>query len=251
MNFGQPFANNPHRPLRQHRRAWKPMMKHSLRLRTRFSAIFISILAIISAHETVAQSSNICGQLENHYGPFDYRGRQGNKKLVEDNHFTNGVENLTQRKTGPFGGDLNYTLHVFPNHYRALLTMERLVAKEKNDQPEGAEFPIECYYDRALRFVPNDHVVRLLYALFLNKRNRSQEAIKQMDYVTETTLENPIAQLNVGRMYLDMKEYDKALKRAHHLMSMGFDRAELRDGLTAAGRWQDPPPDEPASGASR
>ncbi|RZJ12911.1 MAG: ABC transporter permease [Rubrivivax sp.] len=204
----------------------------------------LGLLLALSCGPVSAQlkdTDNPCGNLENHYGPFDYRQHEGSKRLVEVAHFTPGVERLTLKATGPFGGDIGYTLRAFPNHYRALQTMERLVEKEKADPPESARYTIECYYERAIRFVPDDHIVRLLYANFLVKRQRRDAAMQQIDYVAETTKENPLAQLNTGRMYLELKEYDKALVMAHRLLAMGYDRKELRDGLAAAGKWVDPP----------
>lgn len=196
--------------------------------------------ALALSGSAYGQGGDACGSIENHYGPFDYRGREGSKRIVEVNHFSFGVESLTKRMTGPFGADIGYTLRVFPNHYRALQALERLSEKEKADPPEAAQFTVECYYSRALRFVPDDHIVRLLYANYLVKHQRRADALTNIDYVAETTRENPVAQLNVGRMYLDLKEYDKALDQAHRLIAMGYDRKELRDGLVAAGRWVEP-----------
>lgn len=200
----------------------------------------LAALGIALSAGAWGQASHPCGPLENNYGPYDYRGREGSKRLVENAHFTYGVETLTQKMTGPFGGDIAYTLRAFPNHHRALLAMERLAQKEKADPPDGSRYPVECWYERALRFVPDDHIARLLYANFLLKRERREEAVKNIDYVAETTRDNPLAQLNVGRMYLDMQDYDKALIQAHRLIEMGFDRPDLKDRLVAAGRWVEP-----------
>jgi len=220
-----------------------PLVLHRLLLASALTAC---------AASAQAQAVTLCGSLENNYGPYDYRGREGSKRIVEVNHFDAGVENLSRRMTGPFGADIGYTLRAFPNHHRALVTLERLAEKEKADPPEGARYTVECYYDRALRFVPDDHIVRLLYANYLAKHSRRDDALKQIDYVASTTRDNPIAQLNAARLYLDMKEYDKALAQAHQLISMGFDRPELREALTAAGRWVEPAAaaaSAPASGA--
>ena len=194
----------------------------------------------LTATAALGQVGSSCGALQNNYGPYDYRGSEGSKRIVETNHFDSGVETLTKRMTGPFGGDIGYTLRAFPNHYRALVTLERLAEKEKADPPDSARYTVECYYDRALRFVPDDHIVRLLYANFLIKRGRRDDALKQIDYVARTEQDNPLAQLNVGRLYLDLKEYGLALAAAHHLQALGYDRPDLRDRLIAAGRWAEP-----------
>lgn len=184
---------------------------------------------------------NGCGSLHNHYGPFDYRtAHPTQKEIVEIAHFSAGVEALTQRMTGPFGGDIAYTLRVFPNHPRALQAMERLVAKEKRNPPQDARLTIECYYERAIRFRPDDPVARMLYVNFLIKRNELDEARTHLKYVAETTQESPLTQFNVGMLYMDMKDYDQALIQAHRVMALGAERRELRDRLAAAGRWVEP-----------
>lgn len=212
----------------------------------------ISLAVVLAAGlwsgTVLAQAEPGCGSLRNAYGPFDYRtANEQQKGIVETAHFTPGVETLTRGKTGPFGGDIRYTLIVFPNHPRALLSMERLVEKERANPARDAWYTIECFYERALRFRPDDHVVRLLFVNFLVKKKETDEALKHLNYVAETTQDNPFAQFNVGMLYMDMKLYDKALAQAHRVMAMGFDRRELRERLTAAGRWVEPP--EPGASA--
>lgn len=188
-----------------------------------------------------ADAEKECGSLEWNYGPFDYRASTPQQRhLVEKAHFPPGVENLTKQSTGSYGADIKYTLSVFPNHPRALLAMERLVAKEKRDPPTGVEYKLECFYERAMRFKPTDHIPRLLYVNYLIRNKRIDEANKHLDYVAETTRDAPLTQFNVGMFYADMKEYDKALAQAYRVIELGFDRRELRDRLEAAGRWVEP-----------
>jgi hypothetical protein len=45
-------------------------------------------------------------------------------------------------------------------------------------QPRVLVRPVECYFDRAIRFAPTDTVVRVLYSRsFWGKKNRTVEAI--------------------------------------------------------------------------
>jgi len=211
------------------------------------------LAATLAAHTlpATAEAENACGTLEWNYGPYDYRYITAHqRKLVETAHFTSGTENLTESATGNFGADLKYTLSVFPNHPRALLAMERLALKEKRDPPFGAKFPVECFYERALRYQPDDPVPRMLYVNFLIKRNRLADAQRHLAYVVEKTPESPLTQFNAGMLYFDMKDYDKALAQAHRAAAMGSDRRELRERLTSIGRWVEPPPAEPADPAS-
>ena len=199
----------------------------------------LCLLAV--ALTAVADAEKECGSLEWNYGPFDYRRSNAQQRhLVEKAHFTPGVENLTKQSTGPYGADIKYTLSVFPNHPRALMAMERLVYKERRDPPNGVEYKLECFYERAMRFMPSDHIPRLLYVNYLIRNKRNVEANQHLDYVAETTQDAALTQFNVGMLYADMKEYDKALVQAHRIIALGSERKELRERLTAVGRWVDP-----------
>ena len=61
------------------------------------------------------------------------------------------------------------------------MTMVRLGEKLKTERPRGARYSIECYFDRAMRFRPDDGTVRMVYADFLSKRGRNKEALEQLE----------------------------------------------------------------------
>lgn len=229
---------------------------HSFPILQRRCQVQLAVLAFtvtMSAAHAQGQDGNPCGDLQNHYGPMDYRtAPRQSKYLVERIHFNSGVESLRKRSTSFFGGDISYTLKVFPNHYRALLSYQRLAEREKRDPPEEGAYTVECFYERGLRFVPKDPVLRMLYANFLVSKNRAPEALAQLDYVVSSNEEDPLTQFNAGMVFMDMKEYKRALAQAHKVIAMGFSRPELRDRLVAAGQWVDLPTssDTAASAAS-
>lgn len=195
------------------------------------------------AFNAVAQGgASSCGDLANHYGPFDYRTSSKElRERIENYHFTPQVEGLIRGQSGfKIGPDLSYTLRVFPNHPRALLSMMRYGEKFKSPQPPDAQYPVECYFERALRFKPDDTTVRMIHATFLSANGRAPEALVELDKVITTAPDNPFTQYNVGLIYFDMKEYDKALVQAHKAMALGFPRTGLRDKLAAAGKWRAP-----------
>ena len=189
-----------------------------------------------------AQNTSACGSLENHYGPFDYR--KANKQqlsLVENVHFTPSIENLIKDHDNPFANDISYTLRVFPNHHRALITLQRLADREKTDTPAHAQWSMACYYERAIRFQPNDYIARMLFAGYLIKKSRPAEATQQLDESIRLAEDNPFTHFNVGLVFLDMKNYDRALVQAHRAAALGFTRTELKDRLVEAGKWVEPP----------
>lgn len=195
--------------------------------------------------------NNPCGMVyTDHYGPFDYRNQRGAIKVVEDFHFTAKVESLMGGQSGDIGGDLNYTLRASPNHHRALVSLMRWVERSKADRTRGMDFPADCYFDRAIRFRPDDTVVRALYAQFLHKRKRTDEGLKQLDAAAGMAEDNALSHYNLGLVYLELGAADRALAQAHRAMALGFPRQDLANELRKQGRWQDPAPAAPAAGAS-
>jgi hypothetical protein len=187
----------------------------------------------------------------NHFGPFDYRTASAStRKLVEDFHFTIGVESMTRPATTMFhdmANDVEYTLRVFPNHHRALITMGRLADRFKRDPPPGTNLTVECWFDRALRFRPDDTVARSLYAQFLHRRNRRDEAVLQLDLAAGEAEESALSLHNIGLVYLEFGEVDKALAQAHRAATLGLSNSRLEAMLRFRKLWADPLPTAPAS----
>lgn len=133
--------------------------------------------------------------------------------MVEGQHFPPDVENLVKPKLSTFGSAIAYTLHGYPNHVRALATLERLTEREKTDQPKGADYTLDCYYRRAIRFVPDDLLVRMMYALYLNKRGKKDLAISQAEYVDSLAASDPLTRNNLGLVFLSLGLPDRALEQ--------------------------------------
>lgn len=194
---------------------------------------------------------NACGSLSNSFGPFDYRTASSvDKHLVESYHYGAQVDALIAGMTGEIGGDISYTLVVFPNHHRALVAMMRMGERQKRPQVSGAKYSVECYFERALRFRPDDTVARMIYAQYLIGSNRLPDARAQLEETARLGADNPYTQYNLGMIYFDLKDYDRALKQAHLAMSMGFAPPGLEQKLRGAGRWKDPVPGAATPAAS-
>lgn len=177
-----------------------------------------------------------CGSLRNGYGPFDYLTDKDKLGIVEQYHFTPEVEMLVRGSTGPtVGGELDYTLRAFPNHHRALLAMERLGEREHTPQPAGAPRPVECYFERALRFRPHDTTARLLYANFLFHNQRKREALGQMDVVGAAAEDDGPTHYTMGLMYLENQLYAQAQEHARKAYALGITQPGLRDALQHLG----------------
>jgi hypothetical protein len=205
-------------------------------------SLLIAVLGSTPAHAQSGNSS--CGSLSqgtSGYGPFDYRTDKPKLGVVEQYHFTPAVEALIRGSTNTLpGADLDYTLRAFPNHHKALLAVVRYGEKLKSPQPSGTHYSVECYFDRALRFRPDDMVVRMIYATFLAKNARLPEAFQQLGQAAGSAADNAFTHYNIGLIYFDLKEYDKALVQAHKAIALGFPRTDLRNQLQSVGKWSEP-----------
>lgn len=185
----------------------------------------------------LAAKVNYCGELKNHYGPLDFRnpGPEG-FPLVENAHFTAEVENGISGSTGPIGGDIDYTLRAIPNHHRALETIGKISIRDKKVQMEGARYPTECYYERAIRFAPTDGIVRAIYGNYLARLGRNDEAIRMFLAGSELAPDNATISYNLGLLYMKTKQYDKAAEYASKAYSNGFPLPGLRNQLAQVGK---------------
>lgn len=212
------------------------------------AAVALPASAQQAARRGAEDPGHPCGMIyTDHYGPFDYRTQRAEVKIVEDFHFTSKVEQLQGGQSGYIGGDLNYTLRSSPNHHRALIALVKWSEKRKSDQTEGQTFVTECYFDRAIRFRPDDTIVRALYAQFLHKRKRTEEGLKQLDVAAFHAGEAAFSHYNIGMMYLELGAADKALAQAHRAMELGMTRTGLKEALTARGAWREPTPAKASS----
>lgn len=159
--------------------------------------------------------------------------------VVEQFHFTPAVESLVKGASGPLGGDIGYTLDHFPNHHRALAAMMKLALRDKNRKPPGAHYTIDCYFERATRFRPNDAKVRTLHGSYLLALGRHDDALAQLAKAAELEPGNPTAHYNLGLLYVQKQQYDKARASAHKAYAMGFPLPGLKNKLVAAGQWQE------------
>lgn len=215
---------------------------------------FASCICLFFIHQKTLASESECGpqQTAGGFGPYDYnnpKDRGEPLSLVERGHFTPQVENLIGGKTSvsPFG-DLDYTLRAFPNHHRALYAFSRYELRElqKNQQkglpykpPKSATgFPAtaECYFDRAIRWRPNDPNVRLVYGIHLHLAGKPNEALKQYQLAEKMQLKSADLNYNMGLLYFDLKQYDLARKYAQKAYQLGYPLPGLRKKLDGVGR---------------
>lgn len=208
-------------------------------------ALGVTMLTVAVA--APAQWSGDCGSLEHINGPFDYRNPADPERLnvVEFHHFTPEVERLLgHNKCGnnrcKLGGDLNYTLMAFPNHHRALMSMSRYHLEGLHNTERAMKYSADCYFDRAIRWVPDDATVRMIFGNHLYKSGDLAKSLEQFEIAAELAPDSAEAQYNVGLMYAKQGNYAAARKHAHRAYELGYPLSGLRKKLMRAGQWEVP-----------
>ncbi len=190
-----------------------------------------------------------CGSLETHFGPFDYRVDKSKLPIVERHHFTPDIERLSAGAPNP-GGNIVYTLHAFPNHHRALMSLIRYGEKQRSDRPRGLPVTIECFMLRAEAFADDDAMVKMISGLYYLKHDQAKIAVERLEQADKLGSANPNLYYNLGLAYLEVGEKEKALQNAHKAYAAGFPLPGLKNRLKRAGAWRDLPP-KPAPKAAQ
>ena len=184
-----------------------------------------------------AQQVPGCGSLQNAFGPFDYRDPEARGeplRLVESAHFTSSVESLMKGATGPVIGDLDYTLRAFPNHHRALNSVARYDLQGAKHWVNPAVRSAECYFERAIAFRSDDVVVHMLFANFLAKRGRPEDARRQYNEALRIAPNDAEVNYNAGLFFVDQGEIERARQHAKVAYGAGYPLPGLQKKIKEA-----------------
>lgn len=202
-------------------------------------------LLTLAALATLGQSSYAdCPPFVRHGTGGDYTDPADREKLtvIEAFHFTPPVANLVHGASGSLGADIGYTLDHFPNHAKALAALVKLGRRDKTGQPYGARYTIDCYFDRALRFVPGDPAPRMVYGAYLMANGNDDQALVQLQEAARIAPDNATTHYNLGLLYVKRRDYAGARRHAWLAYGLGFPLPGLKKQLVAAGQWQEAPP---------
>ncbi len=207
------------------------------------------LATLMACVSSPAMADDACGSLATHYGPWDYRTDRTKLPIVEQHHFTPQVEMMLRGESNAyFEGDLIYTLNAFPNHHRALAVLVKLAERTHSRKPGRMDRSIDCYFDRALRWRPDDLIVRMLNADFLITAGSPDDAARQLAFVVQNAGDNPLTYHNAGLLYLKLGRMEEAAAQARKARELGYPRTELIDQLRAKGAW--PEEGDAGSGAA-
>jgi tetratricopeptide (TPR) repeat protein len=183
-----------------------------------------------------------CGTFDydrEHVGPLDYRTINPKAlKLIEDYHFSRQVEMLRHGQSSTIGGDLRYTLRAIPNHPRALRSTAEYFRRSYTRAFKETGFGLQCWFDRALAYRPDDPIVRVLYADELIRQGKRDEARAHLQAAEQVAGDSATVHYNLGLMYLDLKDYARSQEHARKAYDLGAPLPGLRDKLTEAGKWR-------------
>lgn len=225
------------------------MIWMKVKMRRKVKRVICSVIAtagcLLLQDIAKAQNEMNCGDLRNHYGPYDYTNPKHRSEMlprVEQYHFDIGVQSLKglRNVTGSdarLGGDLGYTLQAFPNHHQALYTMIRYYIELV---PKGAEpmlYDPPCWLNRARRFAPNDATVLMLEGLYYQKIGKLLDARHAYETALDMNPESAEINYNAGLLFVDLKDYDKAVACAKRAYEFGYPLQGLRRKLIKIGVW--------------
>jgi tetratricopeptide (TPR) repeat protein len=194
------------------------------------------------------------------FGPFDYTDpvKKPELNLVEPHHFTSYMEeialygvasrNASQVEEaegfGLVAGNLDYTLHAFPNHSKALYAMGMWQLRQRKERPleaagwvsGGKIYSAECYFERAVMFKPDDGMVHHAYGAFLQKAGKPKQAAAEYERAIALMPDFPEPHYNLGLLYVDSGNLTKAAEHADRAYALGYPLDGLKRKLAAAQR---------------
>jgi uncharacterized protein (TIGR02996 family) len=212
----------------------------SLAGRRHCAVAMVALIVLASVNSAEAQQVPGCGDLSNPYGPYDYNepvARADFLPKVEAHHFTQQVETLRAGQEGTLSSDLSYTLRAFPNHHRALDAVSRYVLKGGRLTDPNIRTG-DCFFMRAIVFRPEDETVRMLYANYLTRRGKRDEARLQYEKALELAPESAEANYNAGLFFLADGDLPRARKLADVAYRNGYPLPGLREKIKAAEKKQ-------------
>ena len=190
-------------------------------------------------------------KIEGKHGPFDYRKTtQAERTLVEQPHFTEhyrayqlGKRRFKISKSGiietPAAG-FGYTLWAFPNHYLSLIAVEDLGYRQKKERLDGLPLRVHCYFQRAVKFVPDDGLVRALYGYYQSRRGNAAEADWQLAQAIEIKAEDRNVLVYSAFARLELGQPEAAVELARKAYALGYNLPGLRERLARAGHPLEP-----------
>jgi tetratricopeptide (TPR) repeat protein len=187
-----------------------------------------------------------CAALDSFPGPIDYRTGNSSEQLrsavnnVNHNHYYPAMERMRRGEyTQPVMADLDFTLRHWPNHLPAL---EALIRYDLAGGKVYGFEPAYCYFARARAWVPDDPGVLLHEGYYFWKKKDRARAIEAYTAALAVDPKSADAHYDLGLLYCESGEYDKAEAHAHAAYDAGYPLPGLKRKLQQAGHWTEAKP---------
>lgn len=201
---------------------------------------YLILLTLLISNTCFALKKNnmTCGirygfPLTNAYGPIDYTDPSAHPhtKIVLDVHFTPDVERLISGAAGYLAADIDYTLRAIPNYHRALYAMSKYERALGHVPNTAHAYSAECYFKRAIYFQPKDALSHMLYGMHLHSIKKFKKA--EVQYKKAIVLDELNAEINynIGLLYLDMGDLEKAKIYSKKAYNAGYPLKGLHNKL--------------------
>jgi len=100
------------------------------------------------------------------------------------------------------------------------------------------KIPVECYLLRALEFRPNDAEVQKIYATYLARLGRQDEALTWFERAEKLSPDDAVIAYNLGLLLTEKRDFERARIYARKAYGSGVQLPGLREKLTRQGQWQ-------------
>jgi Flp pilus assembly protein TadD len=207
------------------------------------AGLFASLLCACAGLFAPFAAQAMCGQDldQNAFRrPLDYNNAADAAtfhEYVDNFHFTKEVEALIRGKSSDVPGDLAYSLRQMPNHHRALYSMMRwqLEHGRPRDAEERLIYTMDCYYERALTLTPDDPVVHMLQAIYLQKQKKYDAAAASYEKALSLNPQSAEIHYNYALLLIDRGDYRKAREEADKAYALGSTMPGLNRKLAQLG----------------
>jgi len=213
------------------------------RVKCACKALFIMLWVFLS-NISMADQVYCDLNLKNHYGPFNYydstAARDHAVELVTKAHLTREMLLLQRGKSTTIAGDLDYTLSVIPNYPQALdlaSRLERAVKAGIRPPKDKILRKVDCYFQRAVFLAPNINETYYLWGIHYHRNDQYQEALEKYAKAEQLGLSSPEFYYNMGLLYVDLEDYEKAVEYAEKVYDFDYPLQGLRSKLKKRGVW--------------
>ena len=86
---------------------------------------------------------------------------------------------------------------------------------------------------------PTDAAVRLLQGIYFMKVNRPEDTRTSLKVALDLEPDSAEINYNAGLVYVDLREYDSALRHARRAYELGYPLPGLRNKLKRLGAWEE------------